>query len=201
MNGMLSSLIKVAIKNLKVIVKSERKRLLNKDSILLVLDMQEKILMPIANKDMIINNIKKIIDSCKILNYNVYVTEQYPEKLGKTIDFDIRYKSFSKRAFSCCQCKELIKELKFKNVNSIMICGIETHICILQSCLDLIDAGFQIYLLSDAVGSRNSNDHEMALMRMVAEGIKISTVEAAIFEMCKTSENVNFKNISEIIKR
>ncbi len=201
MNSLLGSLKKIAFKSLKRIVKDKNQRLLGKDSILLVLDMQEKIINPIANKNLIIFNIKKIIDTCKILKYNVYVTEQYPEKLGKTIEFDTRYNLFSKRSFSCYKSSQLISEFRMKNIKKVMLCGVETHICILQSCLDLIDAGFEIHLLTDAIGSRNNIDHEMALIRMQEEGVKISTVEATIFQMCETSENVHFKEISGIVKR
>ncbi len=168
---------------------------------LLIIDLQEKILSKTIDSDTIRWNIRKIVEVFKILDKNIYATEQYPEKLGKTIDLGSIFNTYSKRSFSCIESRQLLKNLKKDSVNKLIICGIETHVCILQSCLDLIDYGFNIHLLVDATGSRHTKDHEVAIKRLGNEGVTLTTTETVIFELCKTSTNTCFKEISAIIKR
>ena len=94
-----------------------------------------------------------------------------------------------------------MEELSKKNVENILIAGIETHVCVLQTALDLRTKGFNIYVIADAVMSRRSYDHNIALQRMAYSGLTISTTEMSIFEICRTSNRKEFKEISSIIKR
>ena len=106
-----------------------------------------------------------------------------------------------KLSFSCIECHNLLNNLFEKKIKNIIICGIETHICILQSALDLYKLGFNIHVISDAVESRNEDDKRVALKRLVHSDITISTTEMAIFEICRTSKRSEFKEISAIIKK
>ncbi len=181
---------------------SQKNSLIEKEtSALLIVDLQERILNPIPNKDEILFNTKKIVSAFNVFEEPVYATEQYPEKLGSTIELESDLNTFNKRSFSCCNCIEMLNTFKKQNIKSLIICGIETHVCILQSCIELLNLGFEIYLLADAIGSRRRDDHEIGLNRLEKIGVKVYSTEAVIFELCKTSENIHFKALSKIIKQ
>ena len=165
---------------------------------LLIIDVQEKIISPIPNKDLITKNIKKLINAYEILEENIFVSEQNPLKLGKTIPSLLpksEFKKIEKMEFSLVY----IKELKDKKITNLIVCGIETHICIQQTVLDSLQKGFEVILISDSMGSRNRLDHEIALQRMTESGAILTTTESIIFELCKTANRKEFKEIRNII--
>ena len=169
---------------------------------LLIIDIQEKIIRPIFNKDSIIRNIKKLINAYQILEENIFVSEQNPHKLGVTIPEllpDAEIKKIEKMEFSLANIPEFLKELKNKKITNLIVCGIETHICIQQTVLDCLQKGFEVILISDAMSSRNSLDHEIALQRMTKSGATLTTTESIIFELCKTADRKEFKEIRDII--
>ena len=169
---------------------------------LLIIDVQEKIIKAIFNKDAIIKNIKKLIDAYQILEENIFVSEQNPFKLGRTIPEllpENGFKKIEKMEFSLANTSEFLKELKNKKITNLIICGIETHICIQQTVLDCLQKGFEVILVSDAMSSRNRVDHQIALQRMIQRGAIITTTESIIFELCKTAERKEFKEIRNII--
>ena len=171
---------------------------------LLIIDIQEKIISPIFNKDLIIKNIKKLINAYQILDENVYLSEQNPLKLGATIPELLPkagFKKIEKMEFSLANIQEFIKELKNKKITNLIVCGIETHICIQQTVLDCLQKGFEVILISDAMSSRNKLDHEIALQRMIHSGAILTTTESIIFELCKTADRKEFKEIRNIIIR
>ena len=169
---------------------------------LLIIDVQEKIIRAIFNKDSIIKNIKKLIDAYQILEENIFVSEQNPFKLGATIPELLPqngFKKIEKMEFSLANIQEFLKELKNKEIKNLIVCGIETHICIQQTVLDCLKKGFEVILISDAMSSRNSQDHEIALQRMIQRGAILTTTESIIFELCKTADRKEFKEIRNII--
>ena len=169
---------------------------------LLIIDIQEKIIRPIFNKDLIIKNMKKLINAYQILEENIFVSEQNPLKLGKTIPELLPkggFKKIEKMEFSLASKKEFLKEIENKKITNLIVCGIETHICIQQTVLDFLQKGFEVVLISDAMGSRNSIDHEIALQRMIHRGATLTTTESIIFELCKTANRKEFKEIRKII--
>ena len=169
---------------------------------LIIVDIQEKIIKPIFNKDSITKNIKKLIDAYQILEENIFVSEQNPFKLGKTIPELLPkggFKKIEKMEFSLANIQDFLKELKKKKITNLIFCGIETHICIQQTVLDCLQKGFEVILISDAMGSRNKVDHEIALQRMIQKGAILTTTESIIFELCKTANRKEFKEIREII--
>ena len=169
---------------------------------LLIIDIQEKIIRPIFDKDLIIKNIKKLINAYQILEENIFVSEQNPPKLGVTIPEltpIAGFRKFEKMEFSLAKLEEFLKELKDKKITNLIVCGIETHICIQQTALDCLHKGFEVILISDAMGSRNRADHEIALQRMTQSGAFITTTESIIFELCKTADRKEFKEIRNII--
>ena len=170
---------------------------------LLLVDIQEKIISPINNKDSIIKNIQKLLSAYQILDENIFVSEQNSLKLGKTIPKLLPKANFTniqKMDFSLATSQFLIEELNNKKISNLIICGFETHICIQQSVLEFLKKGYEVLIISDAMGSRNNLDHEIALQRMLNKGAIITTTESIIFEICKTSDRKEFKEIRNIIK-
>ena len=170
---------------------------------LLVIDIQEKILTPIKNKDSITSNIQKLLKAYQILDENIFISEQNPFKLGETIPNLLPEKGFTKYQkmdFSLANCQSLCDELYNKKITNLIVCGFETHICIQQSVLEFLQKDFQVMLICDAMGSRSNLDHEIALQRMLHKGAIITTTESIIFEICKTSDRKEFKKIRDIIK-
>ena len=177
-------------------------KLSSKVNALLIIDIQEKIIRPIFNKDSIIRNIKKLIDAYQILEENIFVSEQNPLKLGTTIPEllpEIGFRKIEKMEFSLANRKEFLIELENKKITNLIVCGIETHICIQQTVLDFLQKGFKVILISDAMSSRNREDHEIALKRMIQSGATLTTTESIIFELCKTADRKEFKEIRNII--
>ena len=175
-----------------------------KDTVLLIIDIQEKLVRAIPDESVIINNAKKIIDTFKLLKLVIFHTEQNPLKLGKTIKalgLENVSPLITKMTFSCCSDEILNNELKTRNIKNVIIAGVESHVCVLQTSLDLISMGYNIFVPIDAIGSRNMIDHKAALIRMQQSGCIISSTESLIFELCNTAERGEFKVISSIIKR
>jgi len=169
---------------------------------LLVIDVQEKIIKAIFNKDSITKNIKKLIDAYQILEEHIFVSEQNPFKLGSTIPELLpktKFKKIEKMEFSLANIQEFLKELKNKKITNLIVCGIETHICIQQTVLDCLQKRFKVIVVADAVSSRNTIDHEIALKRMMQMGAILTTTESIIFELCKTADRKEFKEIRNII--
>ena len=169
---------------------------------LLIIDIQEKIISPIFNKDSIIKNIKKLINAYQILEENIFISEQNPLKLGATIPEllpQAEFRKFEKMEFNLARIQEFLIELKNNKITNLIICGIETHICVQQTVLDCLQRKFEVILISDAMGSRNRVDHEIALQRMIQQGAILTTTESIIFELCKTADRIEFKEIRNII--
>ena len=101
--------------------------------------------------------------------------------------------------FSLANIQEFLKELKNKEITNLIVCGIETHICIQQTVLDCLQKGFKVLIVTDAMGSRNRVDHEIGLQRMTQSGAILTTTESIIFELCKTADRKEFKEIRNII--
>ena len=170
---------------------------------LLLIDIQEKIINPINNKFSITKNIHKLLSSYQILDQNIFVSEQNPLKLGETIPKllpKVGFTKIQKMDFSLASSQDLFEEFENKNITNLIICGFETHICIQQSVLEFLKKGYEVILVSDAMGSRNNLDHEIALQRMINKGAIITTTESIIFEICKTSDRKEFREIRNIIK-
>ena len=182
--------------------KKSSDKLTPKVNALVIIDVQEKIIRAIFKKDSITKNIKKLIDAYQILEENIFLSEQNPFKLGATIPELLPKngcRKFEKMEFSLAKLEAFSKELKDKKISNLIVCGVETHICIQQTVLDCLQTGFEVILISDAMGSRNKVDHEIALQRMTKSGAILTTTESIIFELCKTADRKEFKEIRKII--
>ena len=172
------------------------------DSALLVVDIQERLTPVIHNHVRVVWNASRLIAGAKTLGVPIAATEQYPQGLGHTVAelameiSDVR----EKIAFSCGERGDLFGGWRSEGRSKILITGIETHICVQQSVLDLREAGFSVYVAADAVGSRRSEDHERGLLRMADAGATITTTEAALFEICERAGTDEFKVISKLVR-
>ena len=171
---------------------------------LLIIDIQEKLLNAVFNKDSLLKKAVTFAKACKILEIPVTVTEQYPKGLGLTVD-EIKNslssaKYFEKTAFSALEDLELVESLKNNNRKQIILFGIETHICVHQTACALLKQGYEVVLIKDACGSRSEEEYLSALEVLKASGVQIKTTEMALFELLKTSKHPNFKEIQSLIK-
>lgn len=172
------------------------------DSALLVVDAQEKLLAIIPDGARIVWNIRRLLDAAAALNIPTAATEQYPKKLGPTVA-ELRQRLGDvpdKLAFSACACGDIFEGWKEDGRFRVLVCGIETHVCVLQTALDLVAAGFEVYVAVDALGARYAVDHETALRRMESAGVILTTTETAMFEWCRTASTPEFKQISALAK-
>ncbi len=179
------------------------KILLENETLLLIVDVQQKLINNIKGSQLLIFNIKKLIDTCNLLNVNIAITEQNPLKLGMTLESilnDDEYPKFEKMEFSCSENKNFLNYINKNNFKNIIVCGIESHICILQTSIDLLRKGFNILIPRDAIGSRNEIDNDTAFLRLILSGAVASTTESLICELCKTSNRKEFREVSKIIK-
>jgi nicotinamidase-related amidase len=172
------------------------------DSALLVVDVQTKLLPLIPGSDRVVWNIRRLIDGAKILGVSLAATEQYPQGLGPTTpELAQRLTAIpAKTAFSCGECGEIFADWRDRGIWKILVCGIETHVCVSQTVHDLLGEGFRVYVAADAVAARGKLDHEIALRRMDSSGATLTTTEAALFEWCQRAGSPEFKQISQLVR-
>lgn len=177
--------------------------LMNRDDAgLLVIDMQAKLLPLIAGHERVTWNCRRLIDGAQLLGVSVAATEQYPQGLGPTTpELAQRLGTIPpKLAFSCGECGEIFSAWRERGIWKILVCGIETHVCVGQTVHDLLGEGFRVYVAADAVGARGAMDHEIALRRMDSSGATLTTTEAALFEWCGRAGSPEFKQISQLVR-
>jgi nicotinamidase-related amidase len=172
------------------------------DTALLVVDVQEKLVPAIRDHARVVFNVRRLVDGAKLLGLPVAATEQYPKGLGPTVaELAERLGPLpEKLTFSCSGCPEVFEALREQGIHKILVTGIEAHVCVQQTVLDLLGDGYRVYVAVDAVGSRNALDYETALGRMDSSGAVLTTTEAALFEWCETAENPQFKAISRLVR-
>lgn len=172
------------------------------DSALLVVDVQEKLVpvMPAAAR--LLWNVRRLIDGANVLGVPVRASEQYPQGLGPTVpELASRLDQHpAKLSFSCRELPQLFAGLREKNIEKVLVCGIETHVCVQQTVLDLLADGWRVFVAVDAVESRYDLDHQTALRRMESAGAVLTTTEAALFEWCQAAGTPEFKHISRLVR-
>jgi nicotinamidase-related amidase len=171
------------------------------DTGLLVIDIQTKLMDKIPQQFEVITNTLKLVKGAKLLGLPVYATEQYPKGLGPLVSelADHLPDKLEKVSFSCGVLPEVIEFFKSKSVTKVLVTGVEAHVCVLQTALDLMAQGFQVYLAADAVGSRHEQDLELGLRRLEQSGVVLTTSEAALFEWAEKAGTPEFKEISKLV--
>lgn len=175
------------------------------DTCLVVVDVQERLFPHIFEHGDLEKNLNTLIKGIKELDIPIIVTEQYTKGLGFTIhslkdSLGESYKPNEKMAFSCCGDEAFISELRMTGKKNVLLTGIETHVCVLQTAVDLRERGFNVGIVADCVSSRNYSDKEYALERMKQEGVFITSKESILFELLKVSGTDTFKAISKLVK-
>jgi nicotinamidase-related amidase len=172
------------------------------DTVLVVVDVQVKLMPLIAGGGRIIWNLRRLLDGAEAVGLNVLATEQYPQGLGATVpELAERLGEIpSKTAFSCAGCEPFAARLQQADASKVMVAGIEAHVCVQQTVLDLLAGGYRVYVPVDAVGSRYAIDYETGLKRMESAGATLTTTEAALFEWCQVSGTPVFKKISALVR-
>ncbi|MCK4662275.1 MAG: hydrolase [Bacteroidales bacterium] len=180
-------------------------RILKNESLGLIIDMQEKLYPFIYDNELLTKNTNILIEGLKILQIPILVTQQYTKGLGDTIEALKttigEYKHYEKISFSCCDDEKFMTKLNtFNKRKNVIIAGIESHVCVLQTTIDLIEKGFIPVIIEDCISSRTLNNKNIAINRMRKEGAIISTYESILFELCRFSGNEIFKAISKLVK-
>ena len=172
------------------------------DTALLVVDVQEKLLPLIPGQARMVWNVRRLIDGAKLLGMSVLATEQYPKGLGHTPPVLAQRLGTipEKLTFSCGECGELFAGLGERGVHRMLVCGIETHVCVNQTVLDLLGHGVATHVVADAVASRTDANRELGLHRMERAGATITSVETALFELLGGSDAPAFKEVQALVK-
>jgi nicotinamidase-related amidase len=179
--------------------------LLNADrAALAVIDMQEAFRKAILDFGLIAERIGSLVRIARLLDVPVIVTEQYPQGLGRTVNEVATHLApdavpIQRLCFSACGVQEFDTQLRERHVEQVIVCGIEAHVCVHQTVHDLIQLGYQVHLVGDAISARFAFNREAGMKRMIAAGAITSSIEMATFEMCDPASQ-HFKAIQSLIK-
>lgn len=172
---------------------------------LAVIDMQEAFRPVIPDFGEVASRIAAAVEGARLLEVPVIVTEQYPKGLKHTAEeivarLPAEMKAIEKSCFSSCGAADFLAQLASRKIKQVLVCGIEAHICVLQTTLDLLEHGFDVFLLVDCITSRKPENKKVALARLAQAGAVQSTLEMALFEMMRSADSPQFKAIQKLIK-
>jgi nicotinamidase-related amidase len=179
-------------------------RLLKDKSLAIIVDVQERLFPHIHDHQQLSKNIQVLIAGLHHLEVPIKVTEQYRKGLGETIP---EIKSLlgdvwntEKLAFSCCDEPAFLAEIESHPKHFVILAGIEAHICVMQTAIDLKENGFFPVIVEDCIGSRNPENKRIAINRLIQEGITVTSYESLLFELCRYAGSDAFKAISKLVK-
>jgi nicotinamidase-related amidase len=191
-------------------------RLNAQNAALVVVDIQEKLIHAVQEEARLVKSCETLIKGCRILGLPILYTQQYTKGLGPTIPSIIdaatvnmddpagsaptEFAFIDKTSFSVMGEPAFQKQWKTHGKPQAIVCGIEAHVCVLQSVFDMLDKEFDVFLACDAVSSRSASDCANALNRAAAEGAVVTTVETILFELMKDAGHPKFKEVSKLIK-
>jgi nicotinamidase-related amidase len=173
-------------------------------SLLLVIHVQERLAAAIDGKDAVVERSVKLIKAARRLDVPLLVLELNPASLGKTVraiaDLVVPDEVVTGAYYSCAREPELIQRLLAAGRTQIVVCGMEAHVCVLQTALGLVEKGYGVTVVADAAGARRPSDHAAAITRLVQNGITVATSEMVIFEWLQHAGNAAFKDVLALIK-
>jgi len=180
-------------------------RLAREQTVLVLIDVQEKLLPVIDGADDLLRNLERLVRGCRVLGVPMLVTEQYVKGLGPTVEplrqaLDEAYQPIEKSCFSAVGCEPFAAQLASLGRPQVLIAGVETHVCVYQTVEDLLARGMSVSVIADAVSSRTPRNRELALRRMESDGAKISSTEMALFELTVNAGTDEFRAISRLVK-
>lgn len=173
------------------------------NTVLVFIDVQGRLAELVDEAETLFKNLSRLLKGMNALNIPVIVTEQIPEKLGPTRD---EFKAcltcppVDKTTFSCCGEPAFLQGLEKTGRRQVILCGIETHVCVYQTAMDLLAANYEVQVVADAVSSRDPANKQLALRRMEAEGAKLTGTEMLLFELLGDAGDPRFKSILQIVK-
>ncbi len=172
--------------------------------LLLIIDIQEKLVNACKDSEIIGKKALALANAIRILSIPTLVTEQYPKGLGSTIDCvkeslgAVEY--VEKTSFSALREEGFAEKLAGYGKKQIILCGIEAHICVYQTCLELMEKGYEVYVVKDASSSRKEYEYLTGLDLMQAAGAHLTCVEVVLFELLGGAKHPNFKEVQQLIK-
>lgn len=179
-------------------------RINRENSVGIIIDIQERLLPVMVEKEEFLRNSKILIEGLSELGVHLIITQQYTRGLGETVsEVSALISGFSpieKTSFSCYDEPAFVEALEEEDSLNVIICGIESHVCVLQTAVDLKEAGYRPVVVFDCVSSRKESDKQLALERYRQEGIMVTSSEAILFELTRTAKSPHFKAISKIVK-
>jgi nicotinamidase-related amidase len=181
-----------------------RLRLRRSQAGLVVVDMQERLLPAMHQAESVVQNVTRLARAVALLRVPVCVTEQYRKGLGPTVqeiaESIVGFAPLAKTAFSVCGAPGFLEALGARGISEVILCGIESHVCVLQSCLELLERGLKIFIVADATTSRTLENHGLAIERMREAGGIIVSTEMLIFELLERAGTDEFRKILPLIK-
>jgi nicotinamidase-related amidase len=174
------------------------------DTVLLVVDMQERMLPAIHNQDELLANVVKLVRGFRRLEIPMLITEQYPQGLGPTVA-PIReamgewYIPVEKMSFSACGDLHFMNQLEAAGRKNVILCGVETHVCVYQTAMDLLNLGYTVEVAADAVSSRSATNYRIGIDKMTSREVDITSVEMILFEMMIRADIPEFKDVQKIV--
>lgn len=179
-------------------------RILREDACFMVVDYQERLMPVIHNNTEILQRVQILVNGLNLLEVPGIVTEQYPRGLGRTVtdisQFTSHLPVLEKVSFSCYDDQGIKKAIDDMGKKNVIIFGVEMHICVLQTIIDLREAGYNVIVVEDCVSSRKPNDKKWGLKRAIQEGAFVTTTEAILFELTRKAGSDTFKSISKLIQ-
>jgi isochorismate hydrolase len=179
-------------------------RIIKERAVALIIDFQERIFPVISGHEQLLKNVPILIEGLKSLRVPLIVTEQYVKGLGPTVGPIAAclegIERIEKSSFSCCDEPQVMQALAVSGKEVVIIAGIESHVCVLQTVIDLKQNGYLPVVVTDCISSRKENDRQAAIERMRFEGAVLTTYEAILFELLRYSGTDSFKLISQLVK-
>jgi nicotinamidase-related amidase len=171
---------------------------------LVIVDIQEKLAGVMGRKDRVVDRVLKLLDLARVFQLPVILTEQNPKHLGTTLP-EIRellpvYEPIEKLYFDCCEVDAFNDVVEKEGLQNIILTGIETHVCVFQTCVSLLDRGYRVHVPHHAVDSRTTDNWQIGLSLMQDAGATITSTEAVIFQILKKAGTTEFKSLLKTIK-
>jgi nicotinamidase-related amidase len=186
------------------ILKVNSFRIKREEAILVMIDYQERLMPAMKDQESLEESVIQLVNGIRTLDVPVLVTQQYTKGLGATVQSIAEalgeFSPIEKTDFSAAGEMNFLEALNETGKTTVLLCGIEAHVCVAQTALILLELGYDVFLIEDAVSSRDKNDKKVAIKRMIQAGARPVTVEAVLFELLGTAKAAEFKEISGIVK-
>lgn len=179
-------------------------RILKENCVALVIDYQEKLIPAMSGIDSLLERSEILLKGLNALEVPMVISQQYPRGLGQTLPQILEASggapTFDKASFSLWDDEALRGAIEASGKKTVIICGVEAHVCVLQTAVDLLENGYQVVMVDDCISSRRPSDKEIAMKRAMHEGATLTTSEAILFELQRISGTPAFKTISKLVK-